>query len=103
MAHYTEVAKEEFWEVIGPRDVASTIVGPYPYATVFKMRNGRVVGKIVTHLEQGARWIDTTYYLAKPFEQGSAIYGIQHTQSDRQGNRGNPQRRRRTWLLRLQN
>lgn len=40
-----EVSSEKFYEIIGPMNVTATPVGDkYPYKTVFKLKNGILVG-----------------------------------------------------------
>jgi hypothetical protein len=38
------VTDEEFYNVIGPKDVTLSVVGNYPYRTDFKLRHGGIIG-----------------------------------------------------------
>lgn len=58
--NWKEVTSEEFMRVIGPQDVHPTPVGKYPYTSLFKDRQGRVKGKIVS---EGIAVITNTYLL----------------------------------------
>lgn len=39
-----KVSREEFYRAMGPLDVVLSVQGKHPYKTVFKYRNGEVVG-----------------------------------------------------------
>ncbi len=41
-----KVTKDEFFKAIGPLDVVVSVHGDYPYTTEFRLRAGRLVGKI---------------------------------------------------------
>lgn len=43
-----EVTKEEFYNIMNPLDVCVSVedVYAYPYTTLFKMRNGKLMGKV---------------------------------------------------------
>lgn len=50
-----QVTSDDFYNAIGPLDVVLEIKEPYPYKTLFKMRNG---GKVVGYEDR-----DGKYYL----------------------------------------
>lgn len=50
-----QVTSDEFYNTIGPLDVTLETKGPYPYKTLFKLRNG---GKVVGYADR-----DGKYYL----------------------------------------
>lgn len=56
------VTKEEFYKVIGLMDVSLTVVGKYPYTTIFKRKYGISVGQAVDICLDGYQ-IDTEYSL----------------------------------------
>ena len=58
------VSKGEFYKIIGPLDVVLTTVGNYPYTTIFKLRNGKEVGRSVSEFTTEYRWpVVSSYYL----------------------------------------
>jgi len=40
-----KVTRDKFYSFIGPRDIICSAEGNYPYVSVFKFRNGEIVGK----------------------------------------------------------
>lgn len=68
MSQLREVSKEEFWGFIKTAtfDIVSSIErGPYPYTSLFKTRNGGLVGKIVESYAGTDLWpVISTYFLS---------------------------------------
>jgi len=51
------VSKEEFYRFINPLDCVLVTVGPYPYTTIFELRNRREVGRIISAYKDGHKGI----------------------------------------------
>jgi hypothetical protein len=60
---WREVSRDEFFEVINKLDVHPTPIGRYPYTSLFKMRDGRVVAKIVDTLPERSAMPVSSYWL----------------------------------------
>ena len=59
-----EVTKKKFYEVINPLDVVLQTIGDYPYTTIFKLRHGQEVGRVVGSYPKGKIYpVIQTYYL----------------------------------------
>lgn len=58
-----KVSKKEFWDHINKLDVHPSIVGPFPYTSIFKHRDGRETGKIVETKESGKYPYKKEYFL----------------------------------------
>jgi hypothetical protein len=59
-----EVTKEQFYKVIGPLDVVSSVIGDFPYTTEYKFRNGGLKGKVVDRMgKDDEDHTVSTYYL----------------------------------------
>lgn len=46
------ISKKDFYNIIGKMDVIIDVKGNYPFTTMFKLRNGNVVGKSVDVLNK---------------------------------------------------
>lgn len=65
-----ECTKEQFYQGIGTLDVVCAATGNFPYTSVFKLRHGGMVGKIVdsyTDNEPHKYPIISRYYLAEQY------------------------------------
>ena len=59
-----EVTKESFYKIIGPLDVISSVVGDYPYTSIFRMRYGKEVGRhIDSYPENGVHPIVSRFFI----------------------------------------
>jgi hypothetical protein len=42
-----EATQKQFWDIIGPKDVVPTIINQHPpYVTEYRLRNGRLQGRV---------------------------------------------------------
>lgn len=60
-----EVTQQEFYDVIGKKDVHPSVVGQYPYTSEFKTPMGTVVGKVVGSYKDGHMGITEKKYFLK--------------------------------------
>lgn len=61
-----EVSCEVFYRSIGPLNVSLEVVGPFPYATVYREASGRVVGRAVDSMERGDDGLLVARYYLTP-------------------------------------
>ena len=62
----TEVTPAQFWDRIGPADVAGNVEGPYPYTTIFRLRqNNAEIGRCVDHIPAGKAIPESRYFLSE--------------------------------------
>jgi hypothetical protein len=59
-----QVTKTAFFAAIGKQNVHPSIVGNWPYTSVFKTPGGHVVGQIVSVVPEGKALAVSTYFLA---------------------------------------
>lgn len=59
-----ETTKAVFQNTINPLDVTLSVIGNYPYTTVFKLRNGTEIGRDIDSLNDDGEMV-TRYYLWK--------------------------------------
>jgi hypothetical protein len=59
-----KVTKNKFYAVIGPLDVCLSVLGNYPYTTVFNTRHGLEKGRVVDH----GSFEESEYFLNAPAE-----------------------------------
>lgn len=60
---WQEVTKDEFFRVIGPKDVHPCPIGNFPYTSLWKTPRGDVIAKSADHFHEGTRIVSTTYML----------------------------------------
>jgi len=67
-ANLTEVTKDDFFNIIGTLDVMLRTEGDYPYTTVFSLKHGEMIEKIVRKYGEKRKYpIISNYYIAPKF------------------------------------
>lgn len=60
---WKEVPQDEFYAAIGPQDAHPSIMGKWPYTSLYKTRQGAVLGKAEDYLPEGSALTKTRFYL----------------------------------------
>ena len=58
-----EVSKEEFFKVIGPKNVHPTILGNWPYTSDFRSPDGKSHGRIENRMKPNSGLTEAHYFL----------------------------------------
>jgi hypothetical protein len=64
MTNFVEVDRDVFFKRMNSIDAVTRIVpGPFPYTTMFELRNRTVLGKIVGYFPEDSRLESKKYFL----------------------------------------